>query len=502
MRSLWIDESRMPVAYPALERPLEVDTVVVGGGITGLSTALRLAESGQRVAVLEADRFGASNTGHSTGNLYATVSDGLATLRGKWNDEVIREVVTWRAQAIDWIEAQVAAHSIECGFVRCPLVRGVTGDDPKAIEELENEFGAAEAAGLAPRWLDAVPGLPFGVHRAYRIERQAQFNPYAYARGLARALAARGVDLHEHTPALDIDAGEGRVRTANSDVHANDLVFATHTPLGFNLVQAEMKAYREYGVSAVSVERLPPDGIFWLRDDSQSIRRYRDGDTDYLVIVGAKHTVGEHERGVDYPEQLREYARARFDAQDFVHAWSAQQYQSADRLPYIGRSAHANVLIATGFGADGLTWGTVAAGVIADLVAGRDTDASQRFNPRRFTPVKSAKGWLSENATVMKHLVGDRLTAADLEKLSQVRPDEGRIVELDGRKHAVYRAVDGRFAVVSPVCTHLKCLVGWNPCERTWDCACHGSRFRTDGSVIEGPALEPLENLMPKRSDD
>lgn len=501
MRSLWMGETPAPVAYPALERPLEVDTVVVGGGITGLSTALRLAEAGQRVAVLEADRFGASNTGRSTGNLYATVSDGLATLRSKWNDEVMRDVVRWRAQAIDWIEAQVAAHSIECGFVRCPLVRGVSGDEAK-LDDLRAEFEAADAAGLAPRWLEGVPELPFGVLRAFRIEHQAQFNPYFYALGLARALAARGVHLHEHTPVIEVDAGEGRVRTAEADVHADHIVFATHTPIGFNLVQAEMEVHREYGISAVSIEQLPPDGIFWLRDDSQSIRRYRDDGRDYLVVVGAKHTVGEHESEVDYLERLRDYARTRFGAREFVHAWSAQQYQSADRLPYIGRSAHHNVLIATGFAADGLVWGTVASAVIADLVAGRESAAGERLTPRRFTPVKSAKGWVSENATVMKHLVGDRLTPADLEALSQVQPDEGRIVEIDGRRHAVYRAADGRYSVVSAVCTHLKCIVGWNPTERTWDCPCHGSRFRTDGSVIEGPALAPLENLTPERTDD
>lgn len=500
MRSLWMDETRAPVAYPALDRPLEADTVVVGGGITGLGTALRLAETGQRVALIEAARFGASNTGCSTGNLYATVSDGLAPLRAKWNDEVLREVVDWRAQAIDWIEAQIATHSIECGFVRCPLVRGVAGDDAQQLEELAEEFDAAAAAGLAPRWIDAVPELPFGVRRAFRIEHQAQFDPYAYARGLARVLAARGVDLHEHTPALDVDAGEGRVRTERADVHANDIVFATHTPLGFNLVQAEMEAIREYGISALPVERPPPDGIFWLRDDARSIRHHREGDRDYLVIVGGKHVVGEHERGIDYPEQLREYARSRFGAREFVHEWSAQQYRSADRLPYIGRSAHHNVLIATGFAADGLVWGTVAAGVLADLVTGSGTRAGERLSPRRFTPVKSAKGWASENATVMKHLVGDRLMPADLEKLSQVRPDEGRIVELDGRKHAVYRAADGSYSVVSPVCTHLRCIVGWNPIERSWDCPCHGSRFRIDGSVIEGPALVALENLTPART--
>jgi glycine/D-amino acid oxidase-like deaminating enzyme/nitrite reductase/ring-hydroxylating ferredoxin subunit len=502
MRSVWIDEAGPSVAYPALDRSLEADTAVVGGGITGLSTALRLSQAGQRVAVLEAGRIGASNTGGSTGNLYATVSEGLASLRRKWGDDVIREVVAWRAQAVDWIEHLVSAHSIDCDFARRPLVRGIAGSDPDKLRELEDEFAAADAAGLAPRWLDDVPDLPFRVHRAFRIEHQAQFDPYRYARGLARVLAERGVAVHEHTRVVATDAGDGSVRTERAGVSAGHIVFATHSPLGINLVQAEMKAYREYGISARLAEGTPPEGIHWLRDDGQSLRRYRAGGRDYLIVVGAKHLVGHHEADTDYPERLRAYVRSRFRVDAFVHAWSAQQFQSADGLPYIGRSAHRNVLIATGFGADGLTWGTVASAVLTDLVFDRETGAGKRLNPKRFTPVKSAKTWASENAHVVRHLVGPRLRSADLDRLAQVQPGQGGIVELDGRKHAVYRADDGGYEIVSPVCTHMGCYVEWNGNERSWDCPCHGSRFRTDGTVIEGPAIAALENLAPERFDD
>lgn len=356
MTSVWIDDRAHAPRFDALQGRVDADVAIVGGGITGLSTALRLSQAGKRVAVVEGGRIGASNTGNSTGNLYGNTSSGLAGLKKKWGADVVREVVQWRMQALDWIEAQVAEHGIDCEFARRTLVRGVVGRDGKKLEELEREYQATAEAGLAPRWLDSVDVLPFAVHRAFAIERQAQFNPFLYAQGLARVLAARGVQLFENSHVHELDAGEGRVSTDVGELRARDIVLATHVPLGFNLVQAEMEPYREYGISArLAGGQAPPEAIVWLRDDSQSLRSARVDGEDHLVVVGAKHRVGEREPAKDYPETLREYARSHFDVADFVHEWSAQQFQSADGLPYIGRSAHHNVLIATGFSADGLT---------------------------------------------------------------------------------------------------------------------------------------------------
>ena len=108
MDSIWFAGGQHWGRFSALSGKVEVDTVVVGGGITGISTALRLSEAGQRVAVLEKSRIGASNTGCSTGNLYGTLSGGLAQVRGKWGDEVTRDVATTRMQAIDWVQETAA----------------------------------------------------------------------------------------------------------------------------------------------------------------------------------------------------------------------------------------------------------------------------------------------------------------------------------------------------------------------------------------------------------
>jgi Rieske Fe-S protein len=73
-----------------------------------------------------------------------------------------------------------------------------------------------------------------------------------------------------------------------------------------------------------------------------------------------------------------------------------------------------------------------------------------------------------------------------------VKRGEGKIVERNGKKVAAYRDPAGMVTLRSATCTHMGCIVGWNPAERTWDCPCHGSRFQPTGQVISGPAEAPL----------
>jgi len=490
MGSVWMAGAAPGPAFPALRGEAAADVVVVGGGITGVMTALRLSEAGLKVVLLEARDIGGGNTGLSTGNLYALVSSGLHALARRWRDGEVREVVRLRAEAVDAIERLARLHAPDCGFARCPARIVVEREDADALESLQAEFEACREAGLAPGW-DAAPPLPFPVARGLVVEGQAQFNPYLFVRGLAEALATRAA-VHEDSPVTGLDASPGSVETPQGRVAARHIVLATHTPPGFNLVQAEMEVHREYGIAAPTDRPLPP-GIHWVRDAGRSLRPYARDGRDWLVVVGEKHKTGEAEPGVRYRQRLLDYAAPRLGVQAPAFGWSAQQFQPADGLPYIGPSAHGNVWIATGFAADGLTWGAVAARLIADGILGQESEAARLLTPRRFTPLKSAPTWGRENAAVVRHLVADRLRDGEAARFADVPPGEGRLVEVDGRKYAVHRTDAGALRVLSPVCPHLKCIVQWNANERSWDCPCHGSRFDAEGQVLDGPALTPLE---------
>ncbi|EWH02332.1 hypothetical protein Q427_09345 [Halomonas sp. BC04] len=481
----------MPGCAP-LDEQAEADVVVIGAGITGLTTALSLTEAGQRVVVLEARAVGGGVTGGSTGNLYSTLASGQAALRRKWGDKVSADVVSARSEAIDDIEALVRRFSIDCQFRRQSAYRLLVGDRQQSDQRLNDERDALLRAGLDIKSAEH-PGLPFDSW-GIRIPHQAQFNPLHYLQGLATALIGEGVKIHEHSPVRRVDAKEGVVQTDTARIAARHIVFATHTPKGVSLLQAGMLVSREYAVAARLRSGEYPEGIFWLLDPFHSLRSYRHGEDRYLVAIGEKHKTGEHEG--DHYQRLRECLSSRFDIDAFTHQWSAQQYSSPDGLPYIGRMhGHDNLYMATGFAADGLVWGALAGRLIADDILGRDNPWHSRFGSRRVTPGKSALQYAKENATVTKHLAKGYLGTERIDSFEGVAPGQGRVATKDGEKLAMYRSEAGELKVLSAVCPHMKCIVHWNAAESTWDCPCHGSRFDTEGEVIEGPAYLPLPRV-------
>ncbi|HET7307512.1 MAG TPA: FAD-dependent oxidoreductase [Gammaproteobacteria bacterium] len=492
-RSIWQALSP-PAEFPVLEEDISVDVAVVGGGITGVTTALQLSRAGQRVALVEAHEIGCSATGGSTGNLYATVDEHLFRIKEKWDADTARGVVESRRSAIETIGGIVREYAIDCGFgARDWHFYATTDASADARDAVDHEYEVAREAGLDASHVDRLP-LPFEIDRAIRITGQAQLNPLAYVRGLARGLGNH-CRIFEHTPATGIDAKAGAVTTPRGTINADAIVLATHTPKGVYMMQTAMQPAREYGLAARLKANNYPEGIFWSADTPKhSIRSYQAGGERYLMVIGLKHQTGKVQHTADCYEQLESFTRKHFGVADVAWHWSAQHYRAGDMLPYIGESPrHENVYLATGFATDGLVYGTLAASIITDEIVGRDSRWGDLYKPSRFTPGKSAKQFVKQNLAVVAELA-KKVTAADAgDWLDEVHPGEGRLIKTSGKKLAVYRDEQGQATVLGATCTHLGCDVHWNDAERTWDCPCHGSRFRLDGSVIEGPAIEPLK---------
>ncbi len=479
-------------SFPALQAEIEVDIAIIGGGITGISAAYLLSQAGKSVAVLEAWQIGLSTTGYSTGNLYATVDDNLYRIRDQWDQKTATAVAQSRSQVIDSIERTIVEFNIPCGFSRRPHYLFPT--DESQIESMEQEFQTLREAGLSASIIHDVP-LPFPVDQALKIENQAQFHPLIYVQKLAEAIASDRCQIFENSPVVEIQDDEKIVCTAQGKVRAAHIIVATHTPKGFNVLQTELYPYREYGIAARLSEGDYPEGIFWsLEEPSHSIRSYDAEGTPYLIVIGEKHKVGQPEEGADYYHRVEAYAQSHFKVESVDYRWSAQHYRSADHLPYIGESLSSkDVYIATGFSTNGLVYGPLGAQIITDQILNRENLWSELYSSKRFTPAKSAKEFLAETANMVQQYIRDYLTKADLEKLAEIPQGEGRLTEIDGEKVAAYRGEDDHWTVLSPVCTHLGCIVHWNELEKSWDCPCHGSRFRYDGVVLEGPAIAPLK---------
>jgi len=114
-------------------------------------------------------------------------------------------------------------------------------------------------------------------------------------------------------------------------------------------------------------------------------------------------------------------------------------------------------------------------------------------DPERSRAGGSLKQLLSQGVNFPRRFLAARLSKGETVPLAELGSGEGRVLQVDGQRLAVHRDEAGSLHAVSPVCTHMGCLVDWNRAEGTWDCPCHGSRFTVDGDVIQGPAKRPLE---------
>lgn len=488
-QSIWKATARAAHA-DALRGEMQTDVVVVGGGIAGITLAWLLAAAGRPVVVLEAGAIGAGDTAGSTGNLYATVSGGLHEVRAKWDADTARDVAVSRGAAVDFIERQANRLDAQaCAFRRCPLHLYAVSED--AQEAIAREHDALREAGLDTWLQDDVPaGVPAAAGRVMVLANQAQFHPLAYTRLLAQDAQRLGARVHESSAVLEVDADHGRVRTIGGTVRAREIVLATHSPIGIHRVHTGMLARREYGLAFALDHPFPP-GIFWGRGkDGLSLRGLDTGESPYLICIGEQGATGNHDEQATMAH-LEQTAATRLQRSDPRFRWSAQHFHSPDHLPYIGTDA-SGCHIATGFATDGLTYGTLAASILADTLTGGDNRWERLYRADRLDLVKSARGVMEVSASSAKGLARNVLDGRAMTP-EALQPGQGELVEHDGETIAAYRDPDGRLFTVSPVCTHMKCRVSWNALEASWDCPCHGSRFAPDGTVLEGPALQPLE---------
>lgn len=493
--SIWKDKAE-ETSFAPLRQDIDVDVAIVGGGITGLTAAYILSRSDKKVAVLEARKIGEGATGSSTGNLYCTIgSPGLHNVKSKFDEKKIKEVVESRAAAVDFIEERVREFDIDCDFKRVPWALFTENNEGKSF--VEKEKNAAIEAGLT---VTQNFGIPLKIEDGFTIENQAQFNPLEYVKGLAKNIKSANCLIYELTKVTDVTEGETcTVETAGGKVKAQQVIMATHTPKGIYAVHMSLGPYREYAVGVKLKGGYPEAGIWWnmLSQEHYSMRIYDTSKGRILMVLGETHKVGQKENNQECFKNLEHYIRERFDVASVEFTWSAQQFKAADGIPYIGLSTgNSKTYIATGFSADGLTYGTLAAMIIADEISGKENKWSKTYDASRITPLASAKEFVKENVNVVYEFIKDRLTKKEADAFGEIGVGKGEVMNIDGKKHGVYRDESGKLHIVSAVCTHMGCINHWNDVEQSWDCPCHGSRFSIDGEVLEGPAYTALKKLF------
>lgn len=493
--SLWLDRAPRPPSGSAVHvLPSTTDVLVVGGGLTGLCTAVLLARRGVDVVVLDAHRIGDGTTGRSTAKLSLLQGSVLSRMRRHAGRETVAAYVSGNLIGQSWLLETLDSAGVPVNR-RDAVTYAVTEEGAKKVH--------AEAEACSEAGLDVSPFDPqrlvFRTTAAITMSDQAQFDPVQVLDHLHSELLAMGVPVVEHARAEDMSwRRPWTVSTTAGEIVASRVVLATQTPvLDRTLHFTGLRAQRSYAIAY----RLPEDGGGAPREmclsvdaETRSLRTAGDAEGEVLVVGGGDHEVGREPSPRRRVAELDSWARAHFTIGEALASWSAQDYAPVTAVPSVGvvPGTGDSLYVATGFS----KWGMASAPMAAHAIAGSMTGEEPAWAPglRRHVPgLRDVAQAASFSVSVGTRLMGDRVVRARRAAPAPVAPPEGAgRVEGGPVRPTAVSTVGGRTCRVSAVCPHLGGILAWNDVEDSWDCPLHGSRFSADGTLLEGPATSDL----------
>ena len=499
--SYWQDTADIRVFEP-LKNNMEVDTLVIGGGIVGITTAYFLTKKGVKTAVVDGSTIEKNTTAKTTAKItyqHGAIYNDLISGVGK---EKAYQYYDANKKAIVLINNIIKEHNISCDYKTQTAYLYAAKENE--MKKLEKEREAYEKLGMDYTYTKETK-LPFKVIGALGIKNQGQFHPIKYIYALTKILEDSDCKIFENTCVLDVlgDKPPFKVITEYSEIKCQNVVMACHYPF-FKDGRHGMYFLRVYQsrsyVFGVRNNSKPFEGMYInINDPIYSLRYQFDDRGALLLLGGGNHRTAEKEDERDSYNELRSFCNKNFPNSNIEYIWSNQDCMTLDDIPYIGQmsSKIPGIYVATGFKKWGMTSGTIAAKIISNLILKDKGHDLEVFLPSRFNVIDSTKNFIINGLEVAESFIM-RLLPIELEELEEVSEGEGKIIEYKGSKIGVYRDVD-KYNAIIPNCTHMGCILKFNHAEKSWDCTCHGSRFDIYGNVIEGPATQPLKKVEIKK---
>lgn len=418
--------------FERLEKDINTDVLIIGGGICGILTAHMLDSLGVDYVLLEAEEICNKTTANTTAKI--TSQHGLiySKLTKEFNKTFAQKYYEANEKAIKDYDA--ICEKIDCDYEKASAYIYSTVDEANILKEAK----ALDCLGINYEYETSCE-LPFEIKAALEFKNQRKFNPLKFLSNISRKLK-----IYEHTRVLEIEK-----KTAFTDgysVGANKIIVATHFPFINKYGMYYLKMFQERSY-VIALKDAPHFENVYLDEaaDGLSFRSYGK----YLLIGGGSHRTGKECSGW---LPLENAAKKYFPNATVNERWATQDCITLDGVPYVGKYSPlaTDLFVATGFNKWGMTGSMVAAKLLTELVTKGSSEYEDIYSPKR----------------------------------TLLRP---------GLAKNTFEAMRGWLSFGHRRCPHLGCALSWNKYERTWDCSCHGSRFDKNGTLIDNPANKDFD---------
>ncbi len=492
-RSLWqVSETYTPVNI--CDGNQLYDVIIVGGGITGLTTALLLQSAGKKCLLLEAHTLGFGTTGGTTAHLNTFFDTPYSKVIKNFDKQSAQLLANAAAEAMALIKTNIDEYNIDCNYTESEGY--LFSINESQSKELEDIISSAQSVGVKAAFTNNSP-FPIPYLKLAAFSDQAHFNPIKYIYSIAKAFEASGGVILQHHMVTEIeDENEQLNVKSNGELFkAVKVIYATHIPPGVNLLHFRCAPYRSYAVAVKLKSDYPLAMGYDMNDPYHYYRTQEVNGELYLIAGGEDHKTGHEENTDQCFRRLESHVRTYFDVETIAYKWSSQYYEPADGLPYIGNlpGSNRNIYVATGFGGNGMIYGTLSAILFSDILIKGKSIYEDLFDPERLKPIAGFTNFVKEAADVVGNFIKGKFNPEKIKGLADIASGEAKIIKAEGHILAMYKDEAHKLHVLNAACTHIKCTVGWNNSEKTWDCPCHGARYSPEGTVLNGPAQLNLE---------
>ena len=460
------------VNFPSIPVLNPVDSIldvgIIGGGITGLSTAYYLKDTNLKIALFDKGLIGQGVTSKTTAKITYLQGDIYQKLGTR-----AKEYYLSQKQAISELLRIIEKEHIFCDLEQVRSIVFTLEDGNVSKIKREKELLESFSARPFDVFDDSIKA-GIGVSDTY------VFHPLKYLSGLSRLLLSK-ILLYENTLVQNIKRENDYylLQTTLGDFMVKNVVIACHYPFFLYPNFFPLKTYiqREY-VNVANVKKHEAYSAINIDSCLHSIRYYKD----YLIYGSNRHKLTSK---IDYGKS---YEKSRKDFKKYFHSspeytWMNQDIVSHDLLPFIGEvSPH--LFLGTAYRGWGITNGTLAGKILSDLILHKRNEFSSLFSPCRMSVSLFANSFLGTF-----HYM--KVYAEALWK-----KNNPTYIRINGVIYAIYEDKGHNIHKIRLLCPHMKCNLVFNSFDETWDCPCHGSRFDLDGKLIEGPAKENLKTSI------